>query len=451
MPTLFEKIETETGKVLIRLPEAGTAIHFSNSSNPPKWFSLTVTQLASALGDIADNLAVFRARNAGTYDETRLRGLFDKFLSDPVAKALAGTQTMPIYTVLGKIVHFANSDEDYTDKTLELDEPAIRNAIDQLEHESHSLMKAAVGSGGRPKAKGDRVKGGENILYYGAPGTGKSYTAKAAGADAKAEIFRTVFHPDMQNSDFVGSLRPGVDGEGHVTYEFRPGPFARALLFARENPRQHVHLVIEELNRAMAAAVFGELFQLLDRDANGGSEYTVDAPSDEFAKWYGEESFGLPSNFWILATMNSADQGVYPLDTAFRRRWRQEYIPIDYDKAPDGGLVIAAGDAGDIPVEWREFVRKLNDFLIANLDIPEDRLVGPRYLAPKELEGGQLPGTLLIYLWDDLLRHHGRHRLFLDSFRTYGALDKAVREGKQIFGPEFLAFLTPGAAVAQVE
>lgn len=445
MSTLFEKIETNTGKVKIELPQAATAIHFSNSSSPPKWFALTVAQISRSLENIAANIAEFRGHNAGTYDETRLRNLFVRYLEDPVARALAGTQTLPVYTVIGRIIHYANSNDDYPEKTLRLDEGEIRNAISQLDENSTALMKAAVGAGNRPKPKGERVRGGENVLYYGAPGTGKSFSAKAEGIKARAEIFRTVFHPDLQNSDFIGSLRPHVDDEKKVTYEFRPGPFSRALLFARDNPTVRVHLVIEELNRAMAAAVFGDVFQLLDRDTDGTSEYTVDAPSDDFAKWFGEDSFGLPSNLWILATMNSADQGVYPLDTAFRRRWRQTYIPIDYEKSPDGTLDVGVEGGATISISWKSFVKHLNDFLISELDIPEDRLIGPRYLSGKELRSGQLPGKLLIYLWDDLLRHHGRHRLFLKSVRTYGALDRAVLDGGQVFNSEFVAGLSLSA------
>jgi len=288
---------------------------------------------------------------------------------------------------------------------------------------------------------GERMLGGENILYYGAPGTGKSYTAKTSGDHEGAKAFRTVFHPDMQNSDFVGSLKPAISEKGDVSYKFRPGPFSRAIRYARDNPSERVHLVIEELNRAMAAAVFGELFQLLDRNKYGASEYAVEAPSDEFAEWYGEEIIKLPSNLWILATMNSADQGVYPLDTAFRRRWRQVYVPLDYNKAPTGNITIIVDLGVGSKIPWPIFVETLNNFLAIRLDIPEDRLVGPRFLSEAELESGDLPGKLLIYLWDDLLRHHGRNKLFSGTIRTYGSLDKAVNEKQPIFNADFLAAL----------
>lgn len=290
-----------------------------------------------------------------------------------------------------------------------------------------------------------RLTGGDNILVYGAPGTGKSYNVKKLGEGALE--FRTVFHPDMQNSDFVGTLKPSVDDQKNVSYEFQPGTFARALQYADNNPEKRVHLVIEELNRAMAAAVFGELFQLLDRDNDGASEYTVDCPSTEFAKWYGSEQIRLPSNLWIYATMNSADQGVYPLDTAFRRRWKQQYTPIDYSNSPAGNVSVYINGSDPVEILWRDFVRKLNGHLVAQLDIPEDRLVGPRFLTASDLSAGALPGKLLIYLWDDLLRHHGRQKLFLHTIRTYGSLHEHSGNNSQVFSDEFVTFLTDSATI----
>ncbi|MBF4391391.1 AAA family ATPase, partial [Vibrio anguillarum] len=117
------------------------------------------------------------------------------------------------------------------------------------------------------------------IIYYGAPGTGKSYRIKNEIGQAKQ--IRTVFHPDTQYSDFVGTLKPKTvtnnAGDPIITYEFRPGPFTKAFIEAEKvkSTLEPVYLVIEEINRASAAAVFGELFQLLDRKANGSSEYEI--------------------------------------------------------------------------------------------------------------------------------------------------------------------------------
>lgn len=441
MRQLFDKLETVTGKVQIKHPSAGSSIEFSNSSSPPKWFALTAAQLSSALADIANNLDAFTSLNANRYDESNLRRLFESHLTDPVVKALAGTQTRPVYTVLAKIVHCANSDTEYVDRTFNLEKAGIENAIRVLEASSISLVKKSIGTVQKTTSTEKRITGGDNVLYYGAPGTGKSHTVNERGSSVDALTIRTVFHPDMQNSDFIGSLRPGVAEDGTVTYKFRPGPFSRALKLACDTPSSRVHLVIEEINRAMASAVFGEVFQLLDRDADGNSEYDVDAPSEEFSKWFGKDRIKLPSNLWLLATMNSADQGVHPLDTAFRRRWIQTYIPIDYNNAPSATVSTGDRSGNKIDLHWKDFIKSLNDFLVSDLEIPEDRLVGPRYATDKDLSLGCLPGKLLIYLWDDLLRHHGRQKLFLASIKTYGALDMAVRSGQQIFSDNFLSTL----------
>ena len=292
----------------------------------------------------------------------------------------------------------------------------------------------------------DAVEGAENVIYYGAPGTGKTHTVDQRVAGR--QCVRTVFHPDMQNSDFVGALKP-VMQEDMVTYSFSPGPFAEALKMALLNPAQEAHLVIEELNRAPAAAVFGDLFLLLDRQPDGAGKYDVNFPTPEFRAWLGEaigqevERISLPKNLWILATMNSADQGVYPIDTAFRRRWRQEYIPINYGEAPEGDMEIIKADGTPAIVSWRDFAQVVNDHLTSRLSIAEDRLLGPWFVTAEDLAGTDtIPGKVLIYLWDDLLRHHGREQLFnLGEVRSYGELSQCVANGDRVLADGLLAAL----------
>ncbi|UCA46996.1 McrB family protein [Pseudochrobactrum sp. XF203] len=286
---------------------------------------------------------------------------------------------------------------------------------------------------------------GKNILYYGAPGTGKSYQIDQNTKDQ--ETVRTVFHPDTQNSDFVGTLKPANDN-GTLSYRFSPGPFAKALAKAKLNPDKHIYLIIEELNRAPAAAVFGEIFLLLDRKSDGSSSYEIDFPSEEFQNWYKEktgdnaEKFGLPENLSIYATMNSADQGVFPLDTAFRRRWLSEYIAITPSKAPNGIIKIQR-EGGEKYYKWSNFLAHLNDYLIKQLKIDEDRLIGHRFMSDYELKKEKLSGKLLIYLWDDLLRHHKRDVLFNSAYQTYGSLHEANEYTQQIFSKDFLDELGP--------
>jgi hypothetical protein len=282
---------------------------------------------------------------------------------------------------------------------------------------------------------------GQNLIIYGAPGTGKSFGIQKRFGHY--HIIRTVFHPDMQNSDFFGSLKPSSQGTS-IKYAFVPGPFAKALCEAMKNTGEHYVLVIEELNRAPAAAVFGELFQLLDREDDGRSTYKINFPSEESGRWFCEDQnlsincLFLPNNLSIIATMNSADQGVYPLDTAFRRRWDQEYSPLDFSEAPSGSISFSDRNGSLRTVSWAAFAEGLNSWLIEELHVPEDRLIGPWFVKESELNE-RIPSKLLLYLWDDLLRHEGREKVFDKvNIRTYGQLDRAMKEGKAIFSDALL-------------
>lgn len=439
---LFSKIENADSKTKIKPAFSGVVITFSNTGQGAggrKWFTVTIDQLVSNLSDMINKLAAFQAAGPD-YVEANWRKAFEDNLSDEVSRALAGTQTLPYFSLLAKIIHYANSDAPYIDKRIDLDEAKIRIALDTLKRiAANGLAEIEA-----PDADDvERLAGGNNTIYYGAPGTGKSYRVDSLSKDA--HVIRTVFHPDVQNSDFVGSLKP-VREDGDITYRFSPGPFAIALVDAMNNPGKEVWLVIEELNRAPAAAVFGDLFLLLDRDEDGTGEYDVNCPSEEFALWYEEQTgeksgkIRLPSNLWIAATMNSADQGVYPLDTAFRRRWIQEYIPIEYDKGPDGKITVMQTGGGEISLDWRAFVKILNDHLTDVLSIAEDRLVGPWFVKKDELgDAGVLPGKVLIYLWDDLLRHHGRGVIFNGGIKSYGSLSTKSGSGEAIFSEGFLS------------
>ena len=300
--------------------------------------------------------------------------------------------------------------------------------------------------GDNSKADGvPRVKYGVNRIYYGAPGTGKSYSINQIAKGHR--VYRTVFHPDTQYVDFVGGLKPSMGQDG-VEYTFRPGPFTTAYINALNSPDSQVFLIIEELNRAAAAAVFGELFQLLDRNKDGDSIYSIDISDpdmqqyiDTLTKRENCRKLRLPSNLSILASMNSSDQAVMPMDTAFKRRWLFEYLPINYNEATLGSFTINLSGNRVVEIDWKNFAEIINERLTA-LEVPEDRLLGHRFLSEQELTKESsalaLKGKLLVYLWDDVLRHGKRPQVFTTSVAgkvigTFGQLAYEFDAGRPVF------------------
>jgi GTPase subunit of restriction endonuclease len=282
---------------------------------------------------------------------------------------------------------------------------------------------------------------GQNLVIYGAPGTGKSFYLDNMLVEMAAITIRTVFHPDYQYSDFIGSVKPS-NVNNDIAYSFTPGPFMKALKTAFQDPDRDVCLVVEEINRAPASAVFGDVFLLLDRRENGKSQYDIDFPSEDCERWFNLElpqpisKLYIPPNFSIYATMNSADQGVYHIDTAFKRRWKHKYLPLYRSDGPDE--VVEYHDLQQVEIQWKAFVRCLNNYL-ASLGVPEDRLLGPYFIKQDELdECGGIPEKALHYLWDDVLRHIGRGKIFSEKLTSYGDLHDLNEKGGVIFAQSFI-------------
>ncbi|NRF28899.1 McrB family protein [Vibrio coralliilyticus] len=357
------------------------------------------------------------------------------------------TQCKLINDTAGKLEHFIK---------LYLAVPELREVIDDApemtatdDAESRVSVKATIN---HPK-KEDFVNTSLNKIVYGAPGTGKSYSIKN-GLD-ETNLIRTVFHPDTQYSDFVGSLKP-IMLEDCVGYEFRPGPFTEAIIKAINKPKHSITLIIEEINRASAAAVFGEIFQLLDRGNDGHSEYSIDVSDPDLLAYLNSKTYGyfkdgklfIPSNLALLATMNSSDQAVMPMDTAFKRRWEFSYLKIDYANASEGELTIPVSSIDNhsaLTIKWSTFAQVINEQLSSE-NVPEDRLLGHRFLSENELEKnpeGSLKGKLFMYLWDDVLRH-GQHSVVFKEdveltdgettrLNTFGHLVNAFEAGEAVF------------------
>lgn len=207
---------------------------------------------------------------------------------------------------------------------------------------------------------------------------------------------RVTFHPNYSYAQFVGTYKPVQNPEkgkeSEILYKYVPGPFMRILVKALQYPEQDFLLVIEEINRANVAAVFGDVFQLLDRK-NGVSEYPI-AASEDIKKYLKDngiddcDELRIPNNMYIWATMNSADQGVFPMDTAFKRRWEFEYIGIDENedgiKDYDIPLQKKEDDSHEW-VKWNDLRHSINDKL-TEMKINEDKLLGPYFISEEKLK-----------------------------------------------------------------
>ncbi len=276
----------------------------------------------------------------------------------------------------------------------------------------------------------NRVIGAINKIFYGAPGTGKSYEVTQQYPNFK----HVTFHPEYTYFDFIGGLRPVQDDyTGKISYEFVSGPFTDALIEALLDNKNHHGLIIEEINRANTAAVFGDIFQLLDRNEDGQSEYKI--VNKDLQKYIEKvfevhfEEIYLPSNFSLIATMNSADQGVYVMDSAFKRRWQFEYVPIVFDSLDFKDVKIAGFN-----ILWKDFGKKLNIHL-TNIGVEEDKLIGQRFISISDMNNSdKVASKLLIYLWDDVVRYK-RKELFREV-KTFSNLITSYKKiGVKIFVP----------------
>lgn len=288
----------------------------------------------------------------------------------------------------------------------------------------------------------ENTKKGENIIFYGIPGCGKSWYVKnkiLKGVDEKY-IERITFHPEYTYEDFIGQIMPRVTKDKKIEYKFIPGPFVNILKKAVVNKKENFYLIIEELNRGNAPAIFGDIFQLLDRDQNGDSEYSIN--NIEIAKevYKDEEAkIKIPKNLTIIATMNTSDQNVFTLDTAFKRRFRFRMCENKFDGFDDDENVKYYIPDKNNKIEWTTFVDKLNGVIREQseeeiLMIPnyEDKLIG-YYFVEKELlcketnknvteeQSYDFASKIIMYLWNDVFKYN-REEIF-----DYKELSECIR------------------------
>ncbi len=283
-----------------------------------------------------------------------------------------------------------------------------------------------------------RIDGGKNIILYGVPGSGKSYTLQRDYCNDNSVVEKIVFHPDYSYSDFVGQIMPSVDDSGIVSYKFNPGPFTNILKKAYHNPQTKHVLVIDEINRGNAPAIFGEIFQLLDRlkhDKNGfkkgSSEYAINnmdianiVYSDKNA------SIRIPSNLWIIATMNTSDQNVFTLDTAFQRRFSMQLIENSFENVDDDFKNMKILDTD---ITWQKFCTTINEKIAQNnegLSSMEDKRFGVYFVNIDDLKSKKnFAHKVIKYLWDDVFKFD-RNIIFDTKFNTLEAVVKNFTKEK---------------------
>ena len=388
----------------------------------------------------------------------------------------------------GKYYHFDSFEE--LNKEITAAQNIIKSEFEEMEQIIDATNPTSSPKKSSKESKGNKVKNSNTtssqdsrqIIYFGAPGTSKSYTLNK-DAEKIANQERVTFYPGYSYQQFVGTYKPcmvkskdedkGEDkGEDKIAYKFVPGPLLRLLEKAlkaekaekaetqdknkedtpaaqtstenQENGKEEKDtekflLIVEELNRAEAAAVFGDLFQLLDRNSDGESEYPISVSEDlkqylrrkdgkDVGVWENEpedtqKKLSFPSNFYIWATMNSADQGVFPLDTAFKRRWDFKYFGIDdaKDKLTN-----------DKQKFWNNLRTTINDALQNKLNLNEDKLLGPFFMKVEENIDEQtfwerFCSKVLLYLYEDAARLK-RSQIFKE--KTYSEIYNAFKEIK---------------------
>ncbi len=310
----------------------------------------------------------------------------------------------------------------------------------------------------------ETIKAGRNRIFFGAPGTGKSHELdKQVAAFAGDDYERVTFHPEYTHSGFFGTYKPIPNPQNpeKITYAFIAGPFLRVLTKAlvsanSENNKQPYVLLIEEINRANMAAVFGEVFQLLDRESDASSKFLnaskyFISPSEDVKKYLVDEfskagfkttkeafnELRIPDNMFIWASMNSADQGVFPMDTAFKRRWEFEYFDINKneEKIKDFSFNINGEK-----IKWNALRKAINQQLTKSR-INEDKLMGPFFIGKNVFKSGNndeiiktINNKVIMYLFEDAARQKRPNIFEKGNDKTYYQIcENFKNDGIRIF------------------
>lgn len=264
-----------------------------------------------------------------------------------------------------------------------------------------------------------------NKIYYGAPGTGKSHKVNALLKGKEERTERITFHPEYDYASFIGGFKPitEIDEETkkeEIKYKFVPQIFTNIYVEAWNNKNDEYYLVIEEINRGNCAEIFGDIFQLLDRN----SDYNItpsselkqhlvkELTSDDGIKGIEKGKMKLPPNLNILATMNTSDQSLFPMDSAFKRRWDWEYIPINYEKSvdnPSSNFRVFISETESF--SWLDFIEKVNTVIKENPNLGMDKCIGNYFIKAKNnvITLEEFINKAIFYLWNDVFKDEDDH------------------------------------------
>ena len=308
-----------------------------------------------------------------------------------------------------------------------------------LSNETQALLSSAITD--------SVLRDVNNIIFYGAPGTGKSHKVKELVAGKEERTERVTFHPEYDYNAFIGGYKPTMNGDD-IRYEFVPQAFTNIYVKAWNDLGNDYYLVIEEINRGNCAEIFGDIFQLLDRN----SDYAI-SPSKELkefllnkAKGLINEDFGLeggklklPNNLNILATMNTSDQSLFPMDSAFKRRWDWEYIPINYNFSDDNEsskFKVKLSETESF--SWLSFILSVNSVIKQNDNLGMDKCLGNYFIKPRTdiIDIKTFINKAIFYLWNDVFKDEmEENNIFLNktSYEDFFPIQpKGIEKVKEI-------------------
>lgn len=464
---LIDYLANFNGEFNASLGETGGYITFSNSGRRGnvKCFQISLDSLKKTIEDILNNLHVFE--NIQDYVEKNWRDNGSVYFTDEVANAMITVQTKPLFSTLSKLIKWGNepilNSVDDTQKII-ISQEALKNTLAKL---ADTILQYSPQKTKRSVPFNPPLQ----TIFYGAPGTGKSH--KIDGETKDDNSIRTTFHPDTDYATFVGAYKPmmeetevrvvpvvlnngasfdqnnGTYKEKRIVYKYEPQAFLKAYVEAwkkwlGDDEDKKYYLVIEEINRGNCAQIFGDLFQLLDRENDGYSSYAI-SPESAITKYLAEDAQSadgakfsdfkfsdvtkvrdgvekiiataddlkegkrlvLPPNLHIWATMNTSDQSLFPIDSAFKRRWDWEYMPIDTRKESWGIKV------NGTEYSWSSFLEKINEE-IGSITNSEDKKLGFYFCKAENgvISAERFVSKVLFYIYNDVFKDYGFEREF---------------------------------------